>query len=116
MATTRRAFLTAAATAGGALAVTGVAGFSSPSATPSPQALPAAALSIMQGPRYALSRWFAHVSDRVSGEELFGLNSGQMVLPASTTKLWTTAAALDTFGPDFRFEPPSTNGVSTSCS
>lgn len=104
MATTRRAFLTAAATAGGALAVTGVAGCSSPSATPSPQALPAAALSIMQGPRYALSRWFAHVSDRVSGEELFGLNSGQMVLPASTTKLWTTAAALDTFGPDFRFE------------
>ncbi len=50
MATTRRAFLTAAATAGGALAVTGVAGCSSPSATPSPQALPAAALSIMQGP------------------------------------------------------------------
>ena len=78
-----------------------------PSATPAPgPALPAAATSVMQGPRYAGSRWFVHVSDRGHGRALYELNADQLVLPASTTKLWSTAAALDTFGPDFRFETP----------
>jgi serine-type D-Ala-D-Ala carboxypeptidase/endopeptidase (penicillin-binding protein 4) len=61
---------------------------------------------VMQGPRYAGSRWFVHVSDRATGAPLYELNADQLVLPASTTKLWSTGAALDTFGPDFRFETP----------
>jgi D-alanyl-D-alanine carboxypeptidase/D-alanyl-D-alanine-endopeptidase (penicillin-binding protein 4) len=61
---------------------------------------------VMQGQRYAVSRWYVHVSDRATGVPLLELNADQLVLPASTTKLWTTAAALDTFGPDFRFETP----------
>ena len=60
----------------------------------------------MQGPRYAGSRWYVHVSDRATGAALYELNADQLVLPASTTKLWSTSAALDTFGTDFRFETP----------
>ncbi|MBN9102680.1 MAG: D-alanyl-D-alanine carboxypeptidase/D-alanyl-D-alanine-endopeptidase [Pseudonocardia sp.] len=103
MATTRRAFLTIA-TVGGALALTSCTAASG--AAPSPLALPPSALAIMQGKRYAISRWFVLVADRRSGDPLFELNAGDLVLPASTTKLWTTATALDTFGPDFRFETP----------
>jgi D-alanyl-D-alanine carboxypeptidase/D-alanyl-D-alanine-endopeptidase (penicillin-binding protein 4) len=60
----------------------------------------------MQGQRYAVSRWYVHVSDRATRAPLLELNADHLVLPASTTKLWSTAAALDTFGPDFRFETP----------
>ena len=110
---TRRAFLR---TAAGGMAVV-AAGCTTgqpapapplpPSAPPAPgSALPPAATSVMQGPRYAGSRWFVHVSDRATGAALYELNADQLVLPASTTKLWSTSAALDTFGPDFRFETP----------
>ena len=34
-------------------------------------------------------------SDLKTGEELFALNSGDLTLAASTTKLWSTATALD---------------------
>lgn len=98
----RRRFLAAA---GGALALT-VAGPGTPSAAAQPTGLPDAATAIMRQPAYAISRWFVHVADRASGEALFELNAGDLVLPASTTKLWSTGAALDTFGPDFRFETP----------
>lgn len=106
---TRRAFLR---TAAGGVLVTAAAGCTAapaPTATPAgdpPAALPPDATAVMQGPRYAISRWFVHASDRASGEVLQELNGGDLVLPASTTKLWSTAAALDTFGPDFRFETP----------
>lgn len=98
----RRRFL---ATAGGALALTAV-GPGAAVASAQPAGLPDAATAIMRGPRYAISRWFVHVADRASAEALFELNAGDLVLPASTTKLWSTGAALDAFGPDFRFETP----------
>ena len=110
---TRRAFLRTAA--GGAVVVAAgcTTGQPAPAPTPAPSAppapaptLPAAATGVMQGPRYAGSRWFVHVSDRATGAALYELNADQLVLPASTTKLWSTSAALDTFGPDFRFETP----------
>src|SRR3954454_6143082 len=115
---TRRAFLVTSATVTGAVAVAACtaqppaapaptlppAAPAPPGAPPAP--LPDAALTVMQGPRYALSRWYVHVSDRATGAPLQELNADQLVLPASTTKLWSTAAALDTFGPDFRFETP----------
>ncbi|MCW0214931.1 MAG: D-alanyl-D-alanine carboxypeptidase/D-alanyl-D-alanine-endopeptidase [Pseudonocardia sp.] len=100
----RRTFLRVSA--GGAVALTATGWAATPAAAAPAAGPPPAALAVMQGPRYAISRWFLHVSDRGSGEELIGLNSGDLVLPASTTKLWSTAAALDTFGPDFRFETP----------
>ncbi|HEY2207336.1 MAG TPA: D-alanyl-D-alanine carboxypeptidase/D-alanyl-D-alanine-endopeptidase [Pseudonocardia sp.] len=117
--TSRRVFLHAA---GSGAAVVTVAACSAPSTAPPATppatappagpagsgggALPAAATDVMRGPRYALSRWFAYLADRATGAPLYDLNGGDLVLPASTTKLWSTAAALDTFGPDFRFETP----------
>lgn len=99
----RRRFLV---TAGGALALTAVGpGAPMASAEPVP-GLPDAATAVMRGPRYAISRWFVHVSDRASAEALYELDAGDLVLPASTTKLWSTGAALDAFGPDFRFATP----------
>jgi serine-type D-Ala-D-Ala carboxypeptidase/endopeptidase (penicillin-binding protein 4) len=115
---TRRAFLVTSATVTGAAAVAACTAqppaAPAPTPPPAPPAppgappapLPDAALTVMQGPRYALSRWYVHVSDRATGAPLMELNADQLVLPASTTKLWSTAAALDTFGPDFRFETP----------
>jgi len=105
--TSRRAFLHASA--GGAVVLaasactTSAAVGTAAAEVPGP---PAAAQAVMDGPRYAISRWFLHVSDRETGEALMELNADQLVLPASTTKLWSTAAALDTFGPGFRFETP----------
>jgi serine-type D-Ala-D-Ala carboxypeptidase/endopeptidase (penicillin-binding protein 4) len=112
---TRRAFLVTTATVTGAAAVAACTAQAPapPAPTPPPAppgvppaALPDAAMTVMQGPRYAFSRWYVHVSDRATGAPLQELNADQLVLPASTTKLWSTAAALDTFGPDFRFETP----------
>ncbi|ODU23895.1 MAG: D-alanyl-D-alanine carboxypeptidase/D-alanyl-D-alanine-endopeptidase [Pseudonocardia sp. SCN 73-27] len=74
--------------------------------TGTPAPLPPAGDAVTKGPKYAISRWLAHTSDLKTGEELFALNAGDLTLAASTTKLWSTAAALDTFGPDFRFETP----------
>ncbi|MHA6796178.1 D-alanyl-D-alanine carboxypeptidase [Pseudonocardia bannensis] len=103
---TRRAFLTTSA--GGALAVTGVGGCTAGASDPAPPAggLPATALEVMRRPRYATSRWFAYAADRATGETIHDVSADDLVLPASTTKLWATAAALDTFGPDFRFDTP----------
>lgn len=98
--TSRRVFLTAA----GAVAAAGCTAAAPPAAPP--PGLPPDATAVMQQPRYAISRWFVHVADRGTGDVLHELNGGDLVLPASTTKLWSTSAALDTFGPDFRFETP----------
>ncbi|MFF5208816.1 D-alanyl-D-alanine carboxypeptidase/D-alanyl-D-alanine-endopeptidase [Streptosporangium sp. NPDC000396] len=43
------------------------------------------------------------VRSATSGEELYTLDSGKILTPASNTKLVTSAAAIDTLGPDFRF-------------
>ncbi len=41
--------------------------------------------------------------DRDNGETLYELNADKFVTPASNAKIFTTALALSTLGPDFRF-------------
>ncbi len=48
--------------------------------------------------------WGVHVVDIESGHVLYARNAGKSFVPASNTKLYTTAAALDLLGPDYRFE------------
>ena len=46
--------------------------------------------------------WGLIVSDADTGEVLYSVNAGRYFMPASNAKLFTTAMALATLGPDFR--------------
>ena len=48
--------------------------------------------------------WGVLVVSLTSGDTLFGRNPDRQLLPASTMKLFTSALALDRFGPNGRFE------------
>lgn len=61
---------------------------------------------IMNQPKYRHSTWGLYVADSKTGEVLFDINSDQMFLPASTTKLFSVAALLHTYGDDYRFKTP----------
>jgi D-alanyl-D-alanine carboxypeptidase/D-alanyl-D-alanine-endopeptidase (penicillin-binding protein 4) len=78
----------------------------SPVAATSAIPIPPDIIAIMNGPRYGVAKWGLYVADRDSGEMLYALNAEEWFLAASTTKLWSTAAALDAYGADFRFETP----------
>ena len=48
--------------------------------------------------------WTILVWDAETGNSLYERDTGRSFIPASNTKLYSTAAALDILGPDFRFE------------
>ena len=76
----------------------------------SPPKTPSAAIhafeNIMQQPHYKNAHWGILVVDCATGQPLFEVNADRLFLPASTTKLYSTAAFLDTFGADFRYRTP----------
>src|SRR5262245_61984887 len=76
------------------------------SAVQAPDELPAKISAFIHQPSYQQARWGILIVDAESGQPLFQHNPDQLFLPASTTKLYSCAAALATLGPDFRFEPP----------
>jgi serine-type D-Ala-D-Ala carboxypeptidase/endopeptidase (penicillin-binding protein 4) len=95
--------------AAGALAVSGLvrAAAAAQDATPVPNDdLRAAIDAILADPRYAPSRLGLHVADRATGEPILDIRGDEWFLVASTTKLFSGAAALDALGADFRFETP----------
>ena len=55
---------------------------------------------------YRHAFWGIGVADGATGEILYNLNGDKLFPPASTTKLWSCAAALDAYGPDYRFITP----------
>lgn len=63
-------------------------------------------LKIMGDEKYKSSTWALLVEDRKTGEILYEWNADKLMVPASTTKLFSTAAALDALGPDYRFTRP----------
>jgi len=63
-------------------------------------------LKIITAPLYKGSSWGILVKDLESGEVIYELNMDKLFVPASTTKLFTLSAGLDTFGPDYRFQTP----------
>src|SRR5205807_1643268 len=68
--------------------------------------LPAEIQAVMNRPKYRSSRWGLFVADRATGAVIYDLNGGDLIIPASTTKLFAAAAALDAYGADYRFETP----------
>lgn len=61
---------------------------------------------IMDEPRFKYSSWGILAVDQETGEILESLNRDKMFYPASTTKAFTVAAAMDMLGSDFRFNTP----------
>jgi serine-type D-Ala-D-Ala carboxypeptidase/endopeptidase (penicillin-binding protein 4) len=61
---------------------------------------------VINGPDYKQAHWGILVADAKTGKVLYELNADRLFTPASTTKLFTCAAALGTLGPDYRFETP----------
>jgi D-alanyl-D-alanine carboxypeptidase/D-alanyl-D-alanine-endopeptidase (penicillin-binding protein 4) len=53
---------------------------------------------------YEHAHWGIHVEDLVTGEILVGMNSERLFAPASNTKLFSVAAALEEFGAEHTFE------------
>jgi len=55
---------------------------------------------------YKTAHWGILVVDLASGQTVFELNPDRLFAPASVTKLFSTAAALDALGADYRFQTP----------
>jgi serine-type D-Ala-D-Ala carboxypeptidase/endopeptidase (penicillin-binding protein 4) len=58
---------------------------------------------ILDDPRYDGSRVSVVVREAASGEQLYSRDAESRMLPASNTKLFTSAAAMDILGADYRF-------------
>jgi D-alanyl-D-alanine carboxypeptidase/D-alanyl-D-alanine-endopeptidase (penicillin-binding protein 4) len=56
-----------------------------------------------QDPLQGMS-WSICFADAASGQSILEVDSDRLLVPASVTKLWTTAAAFLDLGPDFKFE------------
>ena len=55
---------------------------------------------------YRHGQWGMLVVDKESGSVVFERNADELFCPASVTKLFTTATALNQFGAEYRFETP----------
>ncbi len=53
--------------------------------------------------RVRSGNWGAMVVSLTRGDTLYSANAGDLLMPASTMKLFTSALAFDTFGPDHQF-------------
>jgi D-alanyl-D-alanine carboxypeptidase/D-alanyl-D-alanine-endopeptidase (penicillin-binding protein 4) len=62
--------------------------------------------AVIQAPEYRQAHWGILAVDLADGRTVYELNSDWMFAPASVTKLYSVAAALDALGADCRFETP----------
>ncbi|KAB8193672.1 D-alanyl-D-alanine carboxypeptidase/D-alanyl-D-alanine-endopeptidase [Nonomuraea phyllanthi] len=58
---------------------------------------------ILSDSRLTIARAGVVVKSAATGEELYATDAGKLLTPASNTKLFTSAAAADTLGLDYRF-------------
>ncbi|MGK7924904.1 MAG: D-alanyl-D-alanine carboxypeptidase/D-alanyl-D-alanine-endopeptidase [Spirulina sp.] len=71
-----------------------------------PEELPTAIEEIINRPEFERSRWGILVQPLHSNTSLYSLNSRSYFVPASNTKLLTTAAVLHQFGANYRIRTP----------
>ncbi len=62
--------------------------------------------AVINGPDYKQAHWGVLVVDAKTSETVYERNADKLFTPASTTKLYSTAAALAAFGPQYKFETP----------
>jgi D-alanyl-D-alanine carboxypeptidase/D-alanyl-D-alanine-endopeptidase (penicillin-binding protein 4) len=60
--------------------------------------------AVMFGAEFPSAHWGVLVVERESGKVVYEHNPRRLFIPASATKLFSVAAALDSFGPEHRFE------------
>ncbi len=60
--------------------------------------------TLLQKPAYKNATVGIVVADATTGERIYELNPDQLMIPASTLKIITTATALEMLGADYRFE------------
>ena len=61
---------------------------------------------VTQQPHFKHAHWGALFVDLNSGDVIFERNGDNLFVPASTTKLFSVACALDALGADHRFQTP----------
>ncbi|NRQ33489.1 D-alanyl-D-alanine carboxypeptidase/D-alanyl-D-alanine-endopeptidase [Nonomuraea sp. NN258] len=65
---------------------------------------------ILSDSRLTIARAGVVVKSAATGEELYSTDAGKLMTPASNTKLFTAAAAVETLGLDYRFPTTVLNG------
>ena len=73
---------------------------SAPAASTPDADLAARIRTFIEAPRFAAATWGIQVTDLDTGRVVFEHNAGKYFIPASTTKLFTAALALERLGPD----------------
>ncbi len=68
--------------------------------------VPQAIRQVMESPRYKYARWGMMVKDLTREETLWSMNADTLIGPASVTKLFSAAAALDGLGSQFTLKTP----------
>jgi len=75
-------------------------------ALPEPSSFESNLSTITSAPRYMHASWGIIIVDPATGKTLYESNADQMFVPGSTVKLFSSAALLEAFGPDYRFKTP----------
>lgn len=91
-----------------AMGISGCHSAAAPAAAPLPVAAPPAPLaasldSIFADPRFARAHWGVSVRSLSTGRSVYERNPEKLFVPASTLKLVTGMAAIETLGPEHRF-------------
>ncbi len=84
--------------------VTGALLIPSPAGAQLPGSLANQIEAILHAAPQSNAWWGVSVADEETGEVLYELNANMSMVPASVTKLFTTAAALDYLGPSFQYK------------
>jgi len=61
---------------------------------------------VLQAAEYKHAHWGLYIVDAQTGQPLLEHNADRLFAPASVTKLFSVAAALDALGADYRFQTP----------
>lgn len=81
-----------------------VSAWAQPAPPQNPSQLARAIDAVLADRAFANAFWGVVVVDLESGETLYRRNADKSFVPASNVKLYTTAAALDQLGPEYRYE------------